>query len=375
MIARSLRAAAGGLLAASLTGGCASVSLPGSVDIPGGVTAAAMHLEDGVPLVEVHLHGHGPYRFLLDTGTGAVVLAREVAEEIGLRQRAVEGTLQGANDRSRSVGRMAHIERLRLGDATFGGFEAFLLARDDIGEGFQHRVDGILGFNVFRDCLLVIDYPRQQVQLRQGALPQADGRTVLPMRLERATPRVALDFGDGAHDVLIDSGNDQSFILPAAMAESLVFHEVPVPGPLFATITGPSRPRLARLHGTIGVGHHRIVEPIVALLAVAGASMGAQVLRHFTVAFDQQRQVVAFVRQNDAPWVYAPRSTDGVGVRRDQDMWRIADLVPGTPAEVSGLRVGDRVLAMRRRLHHLWLRVERDGGVFDVRVPVVSLVE
>ena len=110
-----------------------------------------MQVRDGLPVVEgVYVNGHGPYRFLLDTGTNVDLIETKLARSIGLR-----ATFQN------ELGSSSGATRVSGGD----GFEVALdLARADkqqlpfVGmEAIRERwpdVQGVLG----QAFLLRFDY-------------------------------------------------------------------------------------------------------------------------------------------------------------------------------------------------------------------------
>jgi hypothetical protein len=93
-----------------------------------------------LPLVEVTLNGRGPYRFLFDAGANVVSVKASVAREAGLP------VLQQLSERS-----VVGVDSLRLGGVVFRGVAA-------VGEP-ELDVDGVVGFNLFKDGLLTLDYP------------------------------------------------------------------------------------------------------------------------------------------------------------------------------------------------------------------------
>src|SRR5688572_32823611 len=152
-----LRRAAGAALAALLAG-CASFDLGGDerVELATEQVAVLMHLDDGVPLVDVRIQGKGPFLFKLDTGSGPSVIAERLAARLQLPTQRVRGTLTGANGKTRDVDRVAEIASLQLSEAAAGAdLRAVVLPTEDLDVHDARRpVEGILGFSVFAACTL-----------------------------------------------------------------------------------------------------------------------------------------------------------------------------------------------------------------------------
>lgn len=54
---------------------------------------------------------------------------------------------------------------------------------------------GTFGFELFRDYLLTIDDPQNEVRVETGGLPRADGLTVLTYHLDLGAPYIDIDVG------------------------------------------------------------------------------------------------------------------------------------------------------------------------------------
>src|SRR3989440_12056252 len=135
------------------------------------VAVAPMQFRGLMPVIEVKLNGEGPFAFMIDTGAGMQAdIDTSVAVRLKLRSngRAINGDPSGENDREVDT---ARIDSIAFGGAEFRNVTAVIrpqrITRD------YPDVDGILGFALFTDYLLTLDYPAMQVRLPSGALPAA----------------------------------------------------------------------------------------------------------------------------------------------------------------------------------------------------------
>src|SRR5205085_6802757 len=133
------------------------------------VAVAPMKFRGLMPVIEVKLNGQGPFTFTIDTGAGMQAdIDTSVATQLKLQPngKVLNGDPSGENDREVDT---ARIDSIAFGGAEFRNVTAVIrpqrITRD------YPDVDGILGFGVFTDHLLTLDYPAMQVRLARGALP------------------------------------------------------------------------------------------------------------------------------------------------------------------------------------------------------------
>src|ERR1041384_5265668 len=183
------------------------------------VTVAPMQMRGWMPVVEVKLNGQGPFAFMIDTGAGMQAdIDTSVAERLNLQPsgKAINGDPSGENDRevatvtidSIMIGGVAKGTRARRtgeGVVEFRNVTA-IMRPHKITKDYP-EVDGILGFALFSDYLLTLDYPAMQVTLARGALPPANGADILTLEIENRVPIVELAIGKIIVPAHIDSGN------------------------------------------------------------------------------------------------------------------------------------------------------------------------
>src|ERR1041385_3899306 len=171
------------------------------------VTIAPMQMRGWMPVVEVKLNGQGPFAFMIDTGAGMQAdIDTSVAERLNLQPsgKAINSDPSGENDRE--------VATVTIDSIMIGGVAKGTRARRT-GEGMvefrnvtaivrPHKitkdypdVDGILGFALFSDYLLTLDYPGMQLRLTRGALPPANGTDILDLQIENRVPIVDVPIG------------------------------------------------------------------------------------------------------------------------------------------------------------------------------------
>ena len=251
------------------------------------LATAPMHMRGLMPVVEVKLNGQGPFVFMIDTGAGMQAdIDPSVAERLGLHLSgtAINGDPSGQNDREVST---ATISSLAIGKAEFHNVTA-VVRPQRITKDYPD-VDGILGFALFTDYLLTLDYPAMQVRLARGALPAANGSDILPFEIENRIPIVELVIGGIHVPAHVDSGNFvAAFILPEEIVEQLQLQSEAVTVGGARSVTNHIQLKQVQLRDTIRIGAFEYPQPTIAFPALSDTNVGFKVLREFTLTFDQK---------------------------------------------------------------------------------------
>lgn len=295
-------------------------------------------------IIETKGNRNGPYRFLIDTGSSVTLAAPALVGRQPARHTPLPGTprvrVAGADGRITELP-SATLRLLELGDARFENVPVLVYDCAPLSAHLGVRIDGVLGFPLFREARLTLDYPGSRVLLQPvGTIATAPG-TAIAFDGERRTPFVRVGLGERSLVALIDSGSDAAFSLNPVGLEAR-FVQAPRVGGTVGTIAGEHRQRIARLDGALQIGKLTFAQPIVELTEDLSA-IGAGLLRHFTVTFDQENNRVTFHRHAPEPILFPPLRSAGLSFTKTPAYWRIASVVPGSPAEAAGIREGDLV--------------------------------
>ena len=266
------------------------------------VTVAPMQMRGWMPVVEVKLNGQGPFAFMIDTGAGMQAdIDTSVAQRLNLQPsgRAINGDPSGENDREVAT---VTIDSIMIGGGVVKGTRA-----RRTGEGVvefrnvtaivrPHKitkdypdVDGILGFALFSDYLLTLDYPAMQVRLARGALPPANGADILNLEIEDRVPIVELAIGKIKVPAHVDSGNFVAgFIMPEEIVEQLQLLSQPVPVGSARSVNNRIELKQVQLRNSIRIGTFEYSQPTITFPALSDTNVGYKVLREFTLTFDQK---------------------------------------------------------------------------------------
>src|SRR5216684_9066500 len=157
------------------------------------VAVAPMQMRGLMPVIEVKLNGQGPFVFTIDTGAGLQAdIDTSVAAQLKLQSngRVLNGDPSRENDREVET---ARIDSIKFGGAQFRDVTA-VIRPQRITQDYP-AVDGILGFALFTDYLLTLDYPAMQVRLARGSLPPANGAEILSFEIENRIPVIQVAIG------------------------------------------------------------------------------------------------------------------------------------------------------------------------------------
>lgn len=315
--------------------------------------------------------------FIVDTGASGHVLNASTAKRLGLRTE--EGATAGGTGGQVAASRVRGA-RILLPGVELDSGHIVAIPLDMLALKTGHPCDGIVGYELFAERVVTIDYDRAELVLHPASefRPPA-GATTLPLTLRHNHPyvpaRVTLPGGKPIEgSFVLDTGSVLSLILsPSFVAEHKAIERVPRTIQVqLGGVGGPTRNPLGRI-ARLELGPHVLVGPTAVLSQVGGGftspeeagNIGGEILSRFRVTFDYGRKRFHLEpgrRLNDAfesdmsGLAFSPRE-DGSG--------RIEVILvqEDSPAAALGVAVGDELetvdgravappglLALRQRL-------------------------
>ncbi len=272
--------------------------------------------------LDVKVNGSGPYRFLLDTGaSGHGRVDRALAEELGL---AKVGEAKASDGTGREAGTMdlVAVESLAIGGATFTDLTMGSSDYSRMQAPGQEPYRGILGFDLFEELLLTIDYPGSAIEMRHGALLR-EAAHVASFDPEARIPTVEVDFGEYSVDAHLDTGSMGSILLPGSQQERVELEGEPRLLGSARTRGGEFEIKGAKLKGDVSIAGHMLEAPQVSFSDVFHhANLGYDVLRDFALSFDQKNGLLRLSTATSQPmdpgfrWPVIEMSINGKGPYR-----------------------------------------------------------
>ncbi len=259
-----------------------------SVAIPFALASTQILIDD------VFVNGEGPFRFLLDTGAmGGGRVDVTLVETLSLEPADEVMAGDGTNRPDRRM--PAYV----LGTLEVGGLRCegvSVLSRDYNRPGKEVRghIDGVLGFALFEEYLLTVDYASRTIRVERGELPEPDGVEILAMAGDGG-PGVEVELGGRRHVARLDTGSMGAISVSEEIADSLTFQAEPEVIGEARTMTGAFSIRRARADGEFRIGRHVRTSPEVVVGGpLLGMNVGGDLLREFVVTYDQRGQRVRF---------------------------------------------------------------------------------
>jgi hypothetical protein len=347
-------------------------------------------------LVDVTIDGHGPFPFVLDTGTRNAIDA-SLAQELGMD---VVGTFRGRGAGEEPV----DVGLTRIGDLKIGGIrlrqQVFrVLPLSQLAAGAKVRYRGLLGFEIFDRFVVRVDQDRHEVTLSEPASwsYRGDAKPV-SFRFHGNLPVVQGSIDKVAGRFSLDTGQANSLTLyrPFLIRMGIERKYPPKLNIIVGEgIGGPIRAEVARGQHLL-IGNASVTWPMLYLsLQKSGAfndpelagNIGAGVFLRFNTTFDYANKQIYFEHAT------AYGEADSLmTVKRVFNGLKVLNVVPGSPMADAGLEADDVIEMINSRdalrmdydeVQRLFRRpagtripmtVRSDGKVKDIIVILSQLI-
>ena len=295
--------------------------------------------------VEVMISGQGPYRMLIDTGCSICVISTEVAAAMRAGGREIEDDDAAAFNGLGEPLAMPQmiLDSVSIGGADFEGVIAGVVPLELQSKIEDRRLDGMLGYALFSELYVALDYPNHRLVLSRDRPPDLPPvQSELAITEHAGVPFVPLRVQGRELAVMVDLGANDPFHLPPKSVTGLNWKIARRPGFLLAVAGGGSREEIARLAGTLELGRLRQAEPVVGI-SEGPASIGVGLLDSYCLVFHRIEDRLWLCSTRAGPLPAPAVRTAGLSLFADAGGWRVAGIIPGSPAEEAGIRAGDLV--------------------------------
>lgn len=275
---------------------------PIQTTLPGPAVSVPMDTWGGRPIVEVRINGEGPFRLILDTGTGfPLVLDEGTVTKLKL---PVTGTTPLPTNAEAEDLDSIQVDSLTIGEAEFSSIRGIRSGPRGCGAMMGEGIHGILGLPLFENCLLTLDFPKHRVQLESGELPPPNGETIEYSGEEDGDYGVTVTLSAAGVPVKahLDTGSPALVTLLNKMQEKLPLTGKPRIAGMARTPQGKAEVRSATLDGTLTLGRHEWTKPRIdfadlgPMLDYDAGNIGSRLLKDFEVTVDQKNHRVRFRR-------------------------------------------------------------------------------
>lgn len=309
--------------------------------------------------VTAMINGQGPFRFLVDTGCSFSMISPEVAAAVDARgiDQDSEGGVQALN----GLGDVLSMPRVMLDSVELGGVEFDGVVAGVVPLELQSKVesrtlDGLLGYSLFSDLFLALDFPRHQLVLSRdwpSGLPPV--RAELAITEQEEAPFVRVTLQGRPFDVMIDTGANGRLHLPPQTAGSLEWLTPPRPGPLLAVAGEVGREEMGRLSGELDLGGESQPEP-VAEISDGPPTLGTGILSGFCLVLSEAEGRLWLCSESQGPIPSPPERSVGLSLIAEAAGWRVAGIIPNSPAEAAAIRKGDLLTEIEGKPAQTWSR-------------------
>jgi hypothetical protein len=256
------------------------------------------------------------------------------------------------------------LDTVVLGGACFEGVPAGVTTGlAALGRADRGKLDGLIGFSLFSDVLVALDFPGRRVVMSAGwpeNLPPVRAEFEVQEHSEVPTISARLQ----GHDIpfLVDTGAAAGLSLSPQLAAVAQWKAEPRPGNLIRVLGESSRELIGRLSGELHLGQVAEETPVASIWDGA-PSLGVEILRRFCVVFDEGHDKMWLCSAVDEAVTAPPVRSIGLCLFAEHDGWRVVGTIPGSPAEGAGISPGDLVTSIEGQPARDWSRDKLDGWV------------
>ncbi len=314
-------------------------------------------------IVQATVNGSKPLSFILDTGASGTVISENAAKDLGLKlEGQADASTQGGSIEAAFVKNVS----LRLSkDVELPNLTLAAIRLSGLEAGLGRKVDGILGFEIFKRFVVEIDYASKLVKFYEPRNYKYAGRgKTVSISIKDNTPFVRAEiFPVGKQpfegEFLIDTGltGTLNFNSPF-VARNKLLELVPNTKSITfgALLAGKSSGRIGRVN-SFQFGGFVIEHPVANFsqdaagddseAEVAGI-IGSEVLRRFKLIVDYSRKQIILEPNKQLSAAYefdmsgASLAAGGEGLKT----FKVRSLIENSPAAEADLRVGDIITAI-----------------------------
>jgi hypothetical protein len=321
-------------------------------------------LVNNLIIIPLSINHSDTLHFILDTGVNkTIITSLEFDGQLELNEfkKIKLSGLGGGEPISAAVSRKNSIQ---LGDSFGKNQEIHVLLEDifHLSSSLGMRVHGLIGFSVFKNFVVEINYEQKKIILHNPNKFKYRGRGErLPLSIERSKPYIeALATQEDGKTVkvkmLIDTG--------ASHAVSLYDYEnIIIPKKSFRAFIG--RGLNGDIHGNIGridkfkLGSFKLPKPVVNYpdaedIAIAlklsdrSGSIGSDLLKRFRIYFDyaNKEMIVRKGGNYKSKFHYNVSGIDIIAPFPGLNYYSISHIRSNSPAEKAGLKRGDDIISL-----------------------------
>jgi Aspartyl protease/PDZ domain len=330
------------------TGGAPTISKQG-IEVP-------ITIRGGGVFIPVVMNDGHTYSFLLDSGFEDSVLDPTTVRALHLKseEEHTEAGPGGEVKTSWVAGAKRRVAGIALSDGPLSSLDL-----SGFAPLFGQHLDGVLGYDFFRQFVVILSYEHQHLTLCDPASFRSREDRTVPLHLDSRQPYIDVQM-EGANgipiqaSIEIDTGKVDPFSISASFARKngLLAHESNLLAVKGVSVGGETQAWLtrAKLIKFAGISIKNPVMGIAEENSDRAGQLGYGVLRRFTITFDYSRKQAYFVPEPDFDKPYEFDHAGFVlGIGSDLSSLTAFMVIAGTPAAAAGVREGDEIVTIDGR--------------------------
>ena len=193
------------------------VALAVALTVPSSAATRVWTSDEPAVVTVGFVNGHGPFRFVIDTGATATLLDESVARAAGLEARGIVPVTTVAGVWNLQAGL---VDELVVEGRRFSHLDVNWAPLDGLRDAAGRAADGIVGQDVLGRAAVTIDYRLGELRIDPGGAC-AEGDVTAPVTWANGLPMIeaqVLGAGDrAAARLVLDSGADALWLYAAAI--------------------------------------------------------------------------------------------------------------------------------------------------------------
>jgi hypothetical protein len=300
------------------------------------------------------LNGQGPFRLIFDSGAEMNALSPAVAKQLGLRPEGPVLLATGAGSGSTAT-QAAIVAQVRIGDLVLHD-QKFVILRLPWGD--RPGPVGEVSYELMKRLVVTVDYEREQLSFSLPLSFRYSGHGVkVPIEPTPSQIEVRASINGASGVFLIDSGDEASLTVEQRFVSqhNLVKQLSPLYHGYSGSGVGGAEPEAyyGRVE-TLRIGEAEVNHVIAflcdgqAISAENAGNIGTQILRQFNITFDVPHGALYFEKNSNwgKPEVF---NRAGIVVDSIQQDQKVMKVLPGSPADIAGVVVGDIIMKIDDR--------------------------
>lgn len=322
-------------------------------------------IQHNIILLPMRVNDSFEMNFILDTGVRTTILTETMVASFLLLDSLRRIRVRGLGEGEAIEAVMASNLDMSLPGVIGRGMNMIILPEGIISYSgmFGKPVHGIIGFDLFNQFVIEIDYSNKFIRLHDPFTfkhKHNKKRTIIPIEIRNSKPYVDAQFIDHRGEKI-----DSQWLLDtgASQAIALFDDDLPLPEPFVEAFLGQGLS--GNVYGKLGRGEGFQLAgyyfpdilagyPDSSSLKLIGdgigwyGNLGAEVISRFHIIFDYHRSIIS-VRKNlnyKKPFDYNVSGIEILGLGEDYNEFQICYVRPNSPAFKAGLRLHDEIISL-----------------------------